>query len=104
MIGACQATNTYGKEKNSVQKINKSSKEGKVIFNMHGVKMKGFLIRGMFGGQEGGPSPIDQPKKTRKKKLKNIIDHAPMTVSGLIGKGIENVTKVPKYTKDPINP
>lgn len=49
-------------------------------------------------------SPIEQPKELKKKKLKKISDCIPLTIANLTRKEGENLTKVPKNTKEPFNP
>lgn len=66
--------------------------------------MKDFVIGGMVDGQEGGPSPIKQPKKIRKKRLKKISDRALLMMFVIIRKGVETITKAPKDTKESLNP
>lgn len=103
MVGTRQGTNTFGKENKSSKKLKKSSKEDIAGVNVQRVKMKGVAIEGLANGQVGGPSLIKQPNEIRNKKIKKTRDRAPLTMYDLIEKGIENVIKFSKDTKDSID-
>lgn len=73
MVQMHQVTNTDGKENNNVKKIKKLSKDVKVVINVHGVKMKVFVIGGMVDGQAKGHSPSNDQRRLRKRNSRKLV-------------------------------